>query len=152
MSNPTDVPPLTIVGQAIANGDLFVLLEDSHGQYVFTQRLDDADQWAVFSECMVGSITAQEVYEAANNYLIATDRTTTSPSPAPHSLADCIARVANVEGLEREAYGTPDKGEVARQIAQRVINEFQGRMLMPGYTHELFYKRRLASIIEAELS
>lgn len=47
----------------------------------------------------------------------------------------------------------PDKGEVASDaIAQRIIDNFHGCMLVPdGYTHESFYKRRIASIIEAEL-
>ena len=50
-----------VVGHAERNGDLFLLIEDAESQYVFTQRLDDAEQWAVFSECMVGSITARDV-------------------------------------------------------------------------------------------
>jgi hypothetical protein len=54
----------TMISETVAaDGTRLVLIDGVERQYVYTYRADDADDWAVFAECPVGSITAAEVVQ-----------------------------------------------------------------------------------------
>lgn len=86
---------LTVTAKAQSDGLVFLLIEDIKGQYVFTQHLDDANAWAVFSETGSASITERKVGPFAIAHLLAA---ATSPASVAGAKADPPDRYA--EGLK----------------------------------------------------
>lgn len=56
--------------------DLFILLEDEFGQYLYTQKSDDAHEWGVFQEMTREHPKYHEIIFTVNAFLEETgDRT-----------------------------------------------------------------------------
>lgn len=97
---------LTVTARAQSDGLVFLLVEDIKGQYVFTQRLDDADDWAVFSETGSASITERKIGPFAIAHLLAApspDSVAGAKADVPQLLSDTYERVRAVgyaEGLK----------------------------------------------------
>ncbi len=66
---PSSNAKMRVLTRVNYQNNIFILLEDEHGQYVYTQQNDDADDWAVFQEMPLENPKREEVIFTVNDYL-----------------------------------------------------------------------------------
>jgi len=122
-ASTAEPPPFRVVARARTFNELFVLLENEKGQYVFNQLLDDADAYAVFSEVPFDSKIASAVSDFVFSQLEAA--ATPSLSEAEAEKPGWIGRRRSIREFNRGLSRAIEIVNEQKANCQRLYDEYK---------------------------